>query len=141
MRPDVHALRQHRRHAESVDGATRIPLLPGGETHGEGCGNRREGIGDLDVAVTELDQVVLVQRDQCCPQSVRCQVWSDSQGRLSRNRPAAINEGPKDALEHGRLARGPAGGPPGLQLRVDQLVRGLDLQHHRALPVAGRYSL
>src|SRR2546429_9853132 len=124
-RRNVDGLADHRRDAERVGRATRIPLASGGEVYAKRRWRGRERVGHVDLSGADTDQVVSVESHEGVV-TVR-RIGDDV---VDRNRPASLDEGRQDESGQRLLARRPSRelalkGIEGLQLvsRHDYEVR------------------
>src|SRR6266568_1555375 len=86
------------------------------------------------MAVADTDQVIFIQRDECLTDGLGRATVEGGDDVLDGNWPAMIKEHPQNPPRHLCLSGGTPSPPPGLQIKSDQLVGGLDDQVRHPRP-------
>jgi len=120
----------HRRDAERVHGAAGEPFPTAVQPHDEWRGRRRKGVGDVDLAALDTDQVARVERDQGLARRFGSDVRQAPDDLLNRDRAAPFDEELENAPERRRLPRGASNPPEAFQIVRGECVGGLDLKVH-----------
>src|SRR5262249_3702001 len=125
---------KHRRHPEGIGGAAGEALLAARKPDDEGRRDSRERIGDLEPPVRYVDEVGRVELGQLFPTRRSALFGEGGHDVVGGDGARPRQERLEHLPEYHPLTRDrPAPVPPCFQLRINELVGRLDLEHRLPL--------
>jgi hypothetical protein len=106
-RVDLYGFSDHRGHAERVRRAAGVPRASARETHTERSRNSGERVGDVYVARSNSNDVLIVEGDQGIVGRFSTGVARGRDDFVNRDRPAALEESPQNQPNQRLLAGTP----------------------------------
>ena len=135
--PDLDPLADHRRNPERVGRAAGVPLATVRESNHKRGGRRREGVGEVDVAVADADKVVIVQPDEGLVDGFGRSTLEVCDEFFEGNWTAPVQEGSQNPLGQRCLPGGTSRQAPAFHVEGDEFICRQDhqIRHSRHPPL------